>query len=599
MIARRPPCYQRVVAKVIGLTGGIASGKSTVAAMLRARGAAVVDADQLAREVVAPGQPAFAELVARFGLGIVAPDGSLDRKALGAKVFGDADARRDLNAITHPRIAAASQAAIARHAAGGAPVVFYEAALLIENQVHRGLDGVIVVAAPREIQAQRLAARDALAVEQVEGRLAAQLPLEAKLAAATWVIDNRGDLATLAEEVDRLWHSLEAQLGPLVAPAPEPDAPPEEILVTGVPAATAVRLLDHVLAQDPRARIHLVVPAAFAADTAALLEARAAADRARVHVLTGDVAAMDLGLATAEYRALAAAVTTIHHLAALFPLGVEAKARRRHRVAGTRSVVDLAADAPRLRRLVHWSSVRVSGDREGVVREDELDLGQRFDTPDDEALFEAERAAEAAKRRLPVTVLRLGHVVDERAALHGHGDSATAVLAYVATNPWPVQLPLPGGGSAPFHLVPIDYVVAAGYRLALDERAAGKTCHLVDPSPMPVRRVLEHVAELAGLPAPKGTIPSSLARFLLRAPGLTRVARVPAAMLALVTTSVVYASDETAALLDGTGITCPPFEDYAADVVATLKSAASARRKQRRAAGGGGGIDDETIDPLV
>lgn len=587
------------MAKVIGLTGGIASGKSTVAALLRERGAAIVDADQVARDVVAAGQPAFAELVARFGLEIVGADGQLDRKALGAKVFADPDARRDLNAITHPRIAEASRAAIARHAAAGAPVVFYEAALLIENQIHRGLDGVIVVAAPRDVQAARLAARDTLAPEAVEGRLAAQLPLEAKLAAATWVIDNRGDRAALAEEVERLWHSMEAQLGPLAVAPPEPDLPPEEILVTGVPSATAVRLLDHVLVHEPRARVHLVVPAAFAADTAALLEARPAAERARVHVLTGDVAAMDLGLATGEYRALAAVVTTIHHLAALFPLGVEAKARRRHRVDGTRSVVDLAADAPRLRRLVHWSSVRVSGDREGVVREDELEEGQGFDTPDDEALYEAERAAEGAKRRLPVTVVRLGHVVDERAAAHGHGDSATAVLAYVATNPWPVQLPLPGGGAAPFHLVPIDYVVAAGHRLAHDERAAGKTCHLVDPAPMPVRRVLEHVAELAGLPAPRGTIPSSLARFLLRAPGLTRVARVPAAMLALVTTSVVYSSRETAALLEGTGLTCPPFEAYAADVVAALKAAATARRQRRAAGATGGGIDDETIDPLV
>ena len=101
------------VAKVLGLTGGIASGKSAVAALLRARGAAVVDADQLARAVVMPGQPALTELLVRFGPDILAPDGTLDRKALGARVFADPAARRDLERITHPRIAAAAQAAIA------------------------------------------------------------------------------------------------------------------------------------------------------------------------------------------------------------------------------------------------------------------------------------------------------------------------------------------------------------------------------------------------------------------------------------------------------------------------------------------------------
>lgn len=584
------------MAKVIGLTGGIASGKSTVAALLRARGAAIVDADRVAREVVEPGQPAFAELVARFGVEIVGPDGHLDRKALGARVFADPAARKDLDAITHPRIAAASQAAIARAAADGAPVVFYEAALLIENKVHLGLDGVIVVAAPPEVQAARLAARDALDDAAVRARLAAQLPLEAKLAVATWVIDNRGDRGALEAQVEALWQSIEARFGPLVPPPPEGEVV-EDILVTGVPAPTAVRLLEHVLAHDATARIHLLVPAAFAGEAAAAI---AHLDRGRLHVLTGDVAAMDLGLATDEYRALAAAVTTIHHLAALFPIGIEPRARRRHRVEGTRGVVELAADAPRLRRLVHWSSVRVSGDREGLVLEDELDAGQGFHAPDDRALFDAERAAAAARARLPVTILRLGHVVDERAGEHGHGhgrdDSATAVLAYVATNPWPVQLPLPGGGAAPFHLVPIGFVVAAGHRLATDPRAAGKTFHLVDPDPLPVKRVLEHVAALAGLPPPRGSIPSAVARMFLRTPGVTRFARVPAGMLALLTTSVVYSSREARALLEGTGIACPPFADYADGVVAALQAASAARRARRP-----GDIPDldETTDPLV
>ena len=135
-----------------GLTGGIASGKSAVAKLLLAKGAAVVDADQLAREVVAPGQPALAELVARFGAAILTADGQLDRKRLASIAFADEQARRDLNRITHPRIAAASAQAIAAWTDAGANVVFYEAALLIENRVHTGLTGTIVVSASPEVQ---------------------------------------------------------------------------------------------------------------------------------------------------------------------------------------------------------------------------------------------------------------------------------------------------------------------------------------------------------------------------------------------------------------------------------------------------------------
>lgn len=136
---------------MIGLTGGIASGKSTVARMLRERGAAIVDADLLARQVVEPGQPALAELVARFGMQILTPEGALDRKRLGAIAFSDAAARADLGRITHPRIAAASAAAIATWADAGANVVFYEAALLVENRAHLVLEALVVVSVTPEI----------------------------------------------------------------------------------------------------------------------------------------------------------------------------------------------------------------------------------------------------------------------------------------------------------------------------------------------------------------------------------------------------------------------------------------------------------------
>ena len=203
---------------MIGLTGGIASGKSTVARMFAERGAAVIDADQLARQIVEPGQPALAELIARFGPQILTPAGALDRKRLGAIAFADPAARADLGRITHPRIAAASAAAIATWSDAGAQVVLYEAALLVENRAHAGLAGLIVVATPPDVQRRRLIERDGLAPAEADARIAAQAPLADKLAVATWVIENTGDRAALEAEVTRVAAAIEAAHGPLRMP---------------------------------------------------------------------------------------------------------------------------------------------------------------------------------------------------------------------------------------------------------------------------------------------------------------------------------------------------------------------------------------------
>ncbi|MBK7071839.1 MAG: dephospho-CoA kinase [Myxococcales bacterium] len=570
--------------KVVGLTGGIASGKSTVATLLRERGAAIVDADLLAREVVARGQPALGELVVRFGPAILTADGALDRKALGARVFADPAARADLNRITHPRIAAAAQAAIAAHAAAGVPVVFYEAALLIENGLHRGLDGTIVVSVDPATQAARLAARDNLPPDAVEGRLAAQLPLADKLAVATWVVDNSGDRAALTSAVDRLWHSLEARFGPLaVAP---PDSPVEDVLVTGWPSAVAIGLCAELLARDPAATVCALVPddGAAAAPTAGWPEAI----RARFRYLVGDVAAMDLGLSTREYLALRARVTTIHHAAALVTRGGDARQRSRDRVAGTRSVLDLAAEAPRLRRVVHWSSLRAIGDRRGVVREAPLPTPPRFARADDRAAYDAERAAVGAMARLPVTVLRVADVVGD--AVDGKADVATALFRLVA-RAGSLQLPLPGDGLGPLQVLPVAYVVAAAATLGAHPRAAGRVMHLVDPDPPTVRAALDRVADLAGRDPWRGSIPRPLARAILRTPGFERMAQLPAAMLALVSSSNARLdASDTHTLLTAAGLPCPRFDDWIGAVIALAPGDGAEAEPA---------LDDDTQDPLA
>lgn len=190
---------------VVGLTGGIASGKSTVSAMLAEAGIPVVDADRLAREVVEPGQPAYREVVAAFGPSVVDPNGQLDRKRLASVVFTDPTARARLEAIVHPRVFEAERAAlaaIARERPGSVAVV--DAALLLESGNYRWMDAVILVSAPRELQIERLMARDRLSRAEAEARLAAQWPLEEKRRYADFEIDNSGGLEATRAQVARL-----------------------------------------------------------------------------------------------------------------------------------------------------------------------------------------------------------------------------------------------------------------------------------------------------------------------------------------------------------------------------------------------------------
>jgi dephospho-CoA kinase len=198
--------------RVIGLTGGIASGKSTVSAMFRELGATVLDADAVAREVVEPGTPALEEIQWRFP-GVVDDSGRLDRAALAGRVFGNAAERAALEAITHPRI----QAEVARRtealARAGLPVLLVDAALLIENGIHRRLDGVVLVWVPEAVQRARLAARDGLTPAEVQARLAAQLPLEQKRSLATWEVDNSGTRENTRAQVERIWEEIRGRSG--------------------------------------------------------------------------------------------------------------------------------------------------------------------------------------------------------------------------------------------------------------------------------------------------------------------------------------------------------------------------------------------------
>ncbi len=194
--------------KVIGLTGGIATGKSAVAAMLRELGAVIIDADQLAREIVEPGQEAWRDIVDTFGREVLREDDTIDREKLRKKIFKVEKARKQLEAITHPRIRALAEQRMAKLAAEEADLIVYEAPLLFENKVHHWLRPVILVACDPATQKRRLRKRDALSEEEVEQHLKAQMLLEEKRELADFVIENDGNLEELRGQVEEVWEKI-------------------------------------------------------------------------------------------------------------------------------------------------------------------------------------------------------------------------------------------------------------------------------------------------------------------------------------------------------------------------------------------------------
>lgn len=195
----------------VGLTGGIGSGKSSVGRLLEAKGALVIDADAITRQLQAPGTPVFNAIVERFGEAVVAPDGTLDRRRLADIVFADPPARHDLEAIVHPAVAAESQRRIAS-VADADRILVYDIPLLVEA-ARKGFDVVVVVDVDPEVAVRRLVEQRGMDEADVRARMASQAGREKRLAVADRVIDNSGSIDDLGRRVDELWEWLRARFG--------------------------------------------------------------------------------------------------------------------------------------------------------------------------------------------------------------------------------------------------------------------------------------------------------------------------------------------------------------------------------------------------
>jgi dephospho-CoA kinase len=198
-----------IIMLVVGLTGNIGSGKSTVSRFLKNLGARVIDTDQIARDVVAPGTRGLKEIVAQFGPGVLNPDGTLNRPKMAQIVFSDPHARARLNAIVHPEIGSVVSKAIADYRKNSdSPLLIIEAPLLIETGMHQMVDEVWLVTVNPETQIARVIQRDATTEEQARRRIAAQMPQADKIPCAHRVIDNSGDLEETVRQVRQVWNDV-------------------------------------------------------------------------------------------------------------------------------------------------------------------------------------------------------------------------------------------------------------------------------------------------------------------------------------------------------------------------------------------------------
>jgi dephospho-CoA kinase len=197
------------VTKVIALTGNVAAGKSKVAELFADWGATVVDADVLVRQLQQPGEPVFDAIIARFGSDMLRADGGLDRAALRRRMLGDAEAKRDLEAIVHPAVAERRRQLTAAAADRGAPLVVADIPLLFEADDPAAYDAVVLVDAPELVRRERLIALRGMDPDEADRLMAAQLPSGLKRRAADFVIDNDGDLQLLRERALAVWHALE------------------------------------------------------------------------------------------------------------------------------------------------------------------------------------------------------------------------------------------------------------------------------------------------------------------------------------------------------------------------------------------------------
>lgn len=335
----------------------------------------------------------------------------------------------------------------------------------------------------------------------------------------------------------------------------------EDWLVTGFPGFRARAFVKHVLATRPEVGLTLLVDRERrSAAEAALAELGVAASE-RVELVLCQVSAIDFGLAGPTYLEIARRVTRVHHFYQTFDRRLDKSLAQRVNVHGVREVIELARAASRLERVVHYSSVSVSGDRTGIVLESELEAGQGFRAPVEETLALAEAMLRRAEG-LPVTVLRAAQLVGDSVTGETERlDGPYPLIAYVLGTEGPdVALPLPSRADARLEMTPVDFLVKAGALLGESPVARGETLHLSIKDPAPARVFVERVAELCDKRIMMGLPPASITKTLLRNPSTRAFGRHLSALSDWLTTPVRHDDARARRLLEAVGLEPPTLE---------------------------------------
>jgi len=334
-----------------------------------------------------------------------------------------------------------------------------------------------------------------------------------------------------------------------------------DILLTGFPTFLARKLLETILEREPDSYIRLLVYPELLDEAHERLD-EIDPDDDQIDLLEGDVVAIDLGLSGTQYLDLVANVTDIYHIASVWYLGADEQQAFDVNVRGARHVLDAAREAKSLERLNHLSTAFVSGDRTGVILEDELDEGQQFRNAYEETKFQAEVAVRDAMDHLPITVYRPTIVV---------GDSETGeidrmagpyyLMNAIVEMPPGVPILMPGKGEFPLNVVPADFVVESMHTISRLDSSEGKTYHLCDPNPLSARKVFELVADCVGKSAPVGRMPYRLTKWIMKVPYLEQLTRSPRQFLDDFNQLKIYNGMNTSIALPGDQ-RCPPFPTY-------------------------------------
>ncbi len=340
-------------------------------------------------------------------------------------------------------------------------------------------------------------------------------------------------------------------------------------VLTGFPGSLLAIHVLWKLVQDGEP-VTCVVPARFMERARGLLAGRSAEERARVELLEGDVAAMDLGLSGREFMELASRVRLIHHCAAVTYSGAPLEMAERVTVNGTQEVLELALAAPKLERLVHWSSTLANCPQGPVAYEDELRPPPRGRIA--RTRHRAEKLLARSRVKVPITVLRPAMLVgDSRSGEAARVEGALLLISVLLSAPRDVALPLPARADAPLNVVPLDYAVDAGLAVASSAESVSRTYHIVDESPTSLGDALALFAGLTDRPAPKRFYPNPFSWALLRLPGIERTIHAQRALLDDLGRGAVYDDRNARPILARAGLHCPSLQAYGHKLVAYVE----------------------------